>query len=84
LHRLPKVRLELTPSCEDRILSPAPRDRQTRKNKAFSSYQRSLAPSVIHGTCQLDPHLAAVIEAWHRLPEALRAGIVAMVKAAMN
>jgi hypothetical protein len=39
---------------------------------------------VIHGTCQLDPHLAAVIEAWHRLPEALRAGIVAMVKAAMN
>jgi len=26
--------------------------------------------------------LAAVIEAWDRLPEALKAGIVAMVKAA--
>jgi len=28
------------------------------------------------------PTLAAVIEAWDRLPEALKAGIVAMVKAA--
>jgi hypothetical protein len=28
-----------------------------------------------------DPDLAAVIDAWDRLPEALRAGIVAMVKA---
>jgi hypothetical protein len=27
-----------------------------------------------------DPGLTAVIEAWDRLPEALRAGIVAMVK----
>jgi hypothetical protein len=29
-----------------------------------------------------DADLAAVIEAWDRLPEAIRAGIVAMVKAA--
>jgi hypothetical protein len=29
----------------------------------------------------LPPDLAAVIEAWDRLPEAIRAGIVAMVKA---
>jgi hypothetical protein len=29
-----------------------------------------------------DPDLAAVIDAWDRLPEAVRAGIVAMVKAA--
>jgi hypothetical protein len=29
-----------------------------------------------------DPDLAIVIEAWTRLPEAIRAGIVAMVKAA--
>jgi hypothetical protein len=33
-------------------------------------------------TCQTDPDLTAVIDAWHTLPEALRAGIVAMVKAA--
>ena len=29
-----------------------------------------------------DPDLAAVVDAWDRLPEAVRAGIVAMVKAA--
>jgi len=29
-----------------------------------------------------DSDLAAVVDAWHRLPEAIKAGIVAMVKAA--
>jgi hypothetical protein len=33
-------------------------------------------------TCQTDPGLATVVDAWDRLPEAVRAGIVAMVKAA--
>ena len=33
-------------------------------------------------TCQTDPDLAAVVDAWSELPEAIRAGIVAMVKAA--
>jgi hypothetical protein len=33
-------------------------------------------------TCQNDPDLAAVIEAWDQLPEAIKAGILAMVKAA--
>ena len=30
-----------------------------------------------------DPGLAAVMDAWDRLPKAVRAGIVAMVKAAL-
>ena len=34
-------------------------------------------------TCPSDPDLAAVVNAWDRLPEAVRAGIVAMVKAAL-
>jgi hypothetical protein len=29
-----------------------------------------------------DPDLAAVVDAWDRLPEAVRGGIVAMVRAA--
>jgi hypothetical protein len=33
-------------------------------------------------TCQTDPDLAAVVDAWDRLPEAVRAGIVAMARAA--
>ena len=32
--------------------------------------------------CQTDPDLAVVIDAWDRLPEAVRAGIVAIVQAA--
>jgi len=32
----------------------------------------------------VDSDLAAVNEAWDRLPKAIRAGIVAMVKAASN
>lgn len=31
---------------------------------------------------QRDPDLAALVDAWQRLPEPVRAGIVAMVKAA--
>jgi hypothetical protein len=30
----------------------------------------------------MDPGLAAVVEAWPMLPEAIRAGIVAMIRAA--
>ncbi len=44
------------------------------------------APSVAHylptDTCKTDPDLSAVVAAWPELPEAIRAGIVAMVKAA--
>ena len=30
----------------------------------------------------LDPDLAAVVDAWHKLPDAIKAGILAMVTAA--
>jgi hypothetical protein len=32
-------------------------------------------------TCKTDPDLAAVMAAWPELPEAIKAGIVVMVKA---
>jgi hypothetical protein len=35
-----------------------------------------------HDACQTDPDLARIVDAWPTLPEAVRAGIVAMVKAA--
>jgi hypothetical protein len=44
------------------------------------------ASSVAHhlptDTCQIPPDLAAVVAAWPTLPEPIRAGILAMVKAA--
>jgi hypothetical protein len=47
---------------------------------------RITAPSVGHhlatDTCQTDLDLARIVDAWPTLPEALKAGILAMVKAA--
>jgi hypothetical protein len=46
---------------------------------------RQPAPSVAHhlptDTCKTDPDLAAVVAAWPELPEALKAVILALVKA---
>jgi hypothetical protein len=39
-------------------------------------------PPVIHDTCRTDTDLAAVVDAWPELPAAIKAGILAMVKAA--
>ena len=41
-----------------------------------------VADHLPNDTCRTDPDLAAVVEAWPDLPEALKAGILAMVKAA--
>ena len=52
----------------------------------FAELAKLIEPSVAAplpcDTRQTDPNLAAVIDAWDRLPEAVRAGIVAMVRAA--
>jgi hypothetical protein len=37
---------------------------------------------LIHDTCQTDPDLAKIVDAWPNLPEAIKAGMLAMVKAA--
>jgi len=41
-----------------------------------------LAEQLPNDNCQLDADLASVVAAWHELPEAVKAGIVAMVNAA--
>jgi hypothetical protein len=41
-------------------------------------------PHMLHDTCPSDPDLAVVVAAWPSLPEAIRAGILAMVKAAKS
>jgi hypothetical protein len=35
-------------------------------------------------TRQTDPHLATLVDAWPTLPEAVKAGIVAMIKASQG
>ncbi|MGO9601648.1 MAG: hypothetical protein ACLP7Q_27045 [Isosphaeraceae bacterium] len=41
-----------------------------------------VADHLPNDTCKTDPELATVVDAWPYLPAALKAGIVAMVKAA--
>src|SRR5271166_3787559 len=65
-----------------RIMRP-----QVGSSKVFASNNlRQTAPVLAHylptDTCKTDPDLAAVVAAWPHLPEAIKAGIVAMVKAA--
>jgi len=45
---------------------------------------RAVAHLLPTDTCQNYPDLAAVVDAWPDLPEAIKAGILAMVKAARS
>ena len=76
-----RVRLVLITPIE-RIIKTVQDLTASPENEPETSNQPSLAPSVRHDTCQTRPDLALVIDAWDRLSEAVRAGIVAMVKAA--
>jgi hypothetical protein len=68
--------------AQKRLGKPIPPERGAPENKVNPSQQRSLAPDLIHDTCQTDPDLARIVDAWPTLPEVVRAGIVAMVHAA--
>ena len=50
-------------------------------DKGLRNPPPSVGPHLATDTCQTYPDLATVVNAWDRLPEAVRAGIVAMVKA---
>jgi hypothetical protein len=41
-------------------------------------------PHLIHDTCQTDPDLALVNEAWPSLPDPIKAGILAMITVATD
>jgi hypothetical protein len=65
-------------------MRPQAASRPARENKAKTLHQQTLAPSLLHDNCPDDPELAAVVAAWPRLPEAIRAGIMAMMSAALK
>jgi hypothetical protein len=71
--------------CRDRHApaGPSPQDQPQQKQESESTHKQTpFTPNLIHDTCQTEPALAMVVDAWDRLPKAVRAGIVAMVKAA--
>jgi hypothetical protein len=54
----------------------------TGEIKAFSSHHNPLAPDLLHDTCQTDPDLARIVDAWPSLPESVRDSIMLLIKAA--
>jgi hypothetical protein len=67
-----------------RIMRPPSGCSKTMPENHLSQSPSSVAEHLPNDTCKTDPDLAAVVEAWPDLPEALKAGIVAMVKAARS
>jgi hypothetical protein len=61
---------------------------QPSRQEAVDDAQKRLPTATENATALLpgetDPRLAAVVDAWPTLPEALKAGIVAMVKVSLG
>ena len=75
---------EATRTPDLRIMRPQTGFRKDPKGQRLASSTPRRSHHIPTDNCQNDPELTAVIEAWDRLPEAVRAGIVAMVKAAVG
>jgi hypothetical protein len=64
-----------------RICNPLPDCHKDKSRKAFAETPpEPLAQTLAHET-QIDPELARVIDAWPKLSDAIKAGIMAMVRA---
>jgi hypothetical protein len=72
---------EATRTPDLRIMRPRKRKSKALQDKSLGEDAPSLAHHLPTDTCRLNPDLAIVIETWEKLPEPVRAGIVAMVKA---
>ena len=53
-------------------------------DKHVTSHQETLVPDARPQAAQMAPDLAEIVDAWPELPEAIRAGILAMVKASRS
>jgi len=63
-------------------MRPQTGERKSLSDNRLGDDMPSLAHHLPTGSCRTNPELAIVIENWDTLPNAVRAGIVAMVKAA--
>jgi len=54
---------------------------KTPGNRGASARQRAKSGAIEPETPSIAPDLAAVVEAWPKLPQAIRAGILAMIRA---
>ena len=73
-----------TRTPDPRIRNPMPESITDQSTTTYNDGSATPAsnPDTLDGNSPGDPDLAAVVEAWPDLPDAIRAGIVAMVEAA--
>jgi hypothetical protein len=65
-----------------RIMRPPLQRSKGMPDNHLSQAPPPVADHLPNDTCKTDPDLAAVVTAWPELPEAIKAGILAMVRAA--
>jgi hypothetical protein len=79
----PRQRGIAWPRLHNLSLANRPRTDVTARSRAVLRRRtKSFDPSLIHYACKTDPDLVVVMNAWQTLPEALKNGILAMVKGA--
>jgi hypothetical protein len=62
-------------------VEPASRSPEAGKPQGVTASAPKPLAQTLARDSQIDPSLARIVEAWPKLPEAVRAGILAMVKA---
>ncbi len=74
--------------CHDGVTKPPPRgfeplceSAQVVDSEALTQTPQGVLPDSLPDLLQNDPDLALIVERWSELPEAVRAGILAMVRA---
>jgi hypothetical protein len=87
---VPKVGLEPTPTCVDRILSPAPNLSDNQFEQEIRTEGRAEVPTVVPSSSEfaptpdLSPELVNLVAVWPTLPQAIKAGILAMIEASTS
>jgi hypothetical protein len=75
------AQLKLAHWCRQRFSRPPRTSRKPKPDKGLRSESGDVAHHLPTDTCRTSSDLNAVIDAWSTLPEAIRAGILAMVRA---
>jgi hypothetical protein len=87
---VPEAGLEPALPCGNWILNPAPDSRNDQRHKEIREIENAevpvLVPSISSSAqnAALPPDLADVVAAWPDLPDAIKTGVVALVRAAVG